>query len=92
MALWIMPEHVIDASSSEEAWRVENILNKMEKSPFAMYPMEGLRYWVTEWDGVINRVRVLDVNLIEVTFQYEDGLTHKVDAPHFCFDLRARGA
>ena len=53
-----------------------------------LYPVEGSRYRVTEWDGSENTVRVLAVTEDAIVFQYENsGPTHEVAPEHFVFEL-----
>lgn len=53
-----------------------------------LYPVEGSRYLVTEWDGSQNVVRVIAVTDDSVLFHYEpDGPTHEVHPDYFVVEL-----
>jgi hypothetical protein len=56
-----------------------------------VYPVEGTKYIIREWDDSTNKVTVVKVAPLDVTYQYEDGLTHKVTPDYFAHSLNATG-
>lgn len=58
-----------------------------------LYPVVGVKYSITEWDGTKDKVLVRETSKEKssVTFEYQDGLTHEVSADYFAFGLWACG-
>jgi len=52
-----------------------------------LYPAEGQRYRITEWDGSVNEVFIACVEEHLITMRYNDGLQHEVAPDYFAFHL-----